>query len=66
VGDASAGDAVLARFSDPAPTVRAQAVGTLVELRDPRARAEIESLRKKENDSAVQQALEAALARLAR
>ena len=66
VGDSSSGDAVLARLSDPAPVVRAQAVGTLVELRDPRARTELESLRKREVDSAVQQALEAALARLAR
>ena len=66
VGDSSSGDAVLARLSDPAPVVRAQAVGTLVELRDPRARTELESLRKKELDSSVQQALEAALARLAR
>jgi hypothetical protein len=46
--------------------VRAQAVETLVELRDPRARAELESLRKRELDSSVQQVLEAALARLAR
>jgi HEAT repeat protein len=66
VGDSSSGDAVLARLSDPAPVVRAQAVGTLVELRDPRARTEIESLKKRELDSAVQQAIEAALTRLAR
>jgi HEAT repeat protein len=46
--------------------VRAQAVGTLVELRDPRARTELENLRKRELDSSVQQALAAALARLAR
>jgi HEAT repeat protein len=66
VGDSSAADAVLARLSDPAPVVRAQAAGTLVELRDPRARTELESLRKKEMDASVQQALEAALTRLAR
>jgi HEAT repeat protein len=66
VGDSSSGNAVLARLSDPAPVVRAQAVGTLVELRDPRARTELESLRKRELDSSVQQALEAALARLER
>jgi HEAT repeat protein len=66
VGDSSSGDAVLARLSDPAPVVRAQAVGTLVELRDPRARTEVESLKKRELDSAVQQAIEAALTRLAR
>jgi HEAT repeat protein len=66
VGDSSSGDAVLARLSDPAPVVRAQAAGTLVELRDPRARTELESLRKRELDSSVQQALTAALARLAR
>ena len=66
VGDSSSGDAVGARLSDPAPVVRAQAVGTLVELRDPRARTELESLRKKELDSSVQQALAAALARLER
>ena len=66
VGDSSSGDAVLARLSDPAPMVRAQAVGTLVELRDPRARTELENLRKRELDSSVQQALAAALARLAR
>ena len=66
VGDSSSGDAVLARLSDPAPMVRVQAVGALVELRDPRARAELESLRKRELDSSVQQALAAGLARLAR
>ena len=66
VGDSSSGDAVLARLSDPAPMVRVQAVGALVELRDPRARTELESLRKRELDSSVQQAIEAALARLAR
>jgi HEAT repeat protein len=66
VGDSSSGDAVLTRLSDPVPVVRAQAVRTLVEIRDPRARPELESLRKKELDAAVQQALEAALARLAR
>jgi HEAT repeat protein len=65
VGDASSGDAVLARLSDPAPMVRAQAVGALVEIRDPRARTELESLRKREIDASVQQALETALARLA-
>jgi len=65
MGDSSSGDAVLARLSDPAPVVRAQAVGTLVELRDPRARAEVERLKKRELDSAVQQAIEAALTRLA-
>jgi HEAT repeat protein len=66
LGDSTSADAVLARLSDPAPMVRAQAVGTLVELRDPRARAELENLRKRELDSSVQQALAAALARLAR
>jgi HEAT repeat protein len=66
VGDSSSRDAVLARLSDPAAMVRVQAVGTLVELRDPRARTELESLRKRELDSSVQQALEAALARLPR
>ena len=66
VGDSSAADAVLARFSDPAPVVRAQAAQTLVELRDPRARTELENLRKRELDSSVQQAIEAALARLPR
>lgn len=66
VGDSSAADAVLARLSDPAPAVRAQAARTLVELRDPRARTEIESLRRTEMDALVQQALEAALTRLAR
>jgi HEAT repeat protein len=66
LGDSSSADAVLARLSDPAPMVRAQAVGTLVELRDPRARTELENLRKRELDSSVQQALAAALARLAR
>ena len=66
VGDSSAADAVLARLSDSAPIVRAQAVGTLVELRDPRARTELESLRKRELDSSVQQAIEAGLARLPR
>jgi HEAT repeat protein len=66
VGDSSTRDAVLAKLSDPAPMVRAEAVGALVELRDPRARAELESLRKRELDSSVQQALEAALARLPR
>jgi HEAT repeat protein len=66
VGDASSRDAVLARLSDPAPIVRAQAVGTLVELRDPRARTELENLRKREVDASVQQAVAAALARLAR
>jgi HEAT repeat protein len=66
VGDSSAADAVLARLSDPASVVRAQAVGTLVELRDPRARTELENLRKRELDSSVQQAIEAALARLPR
>jgi HEAT repeat protein len=66
VGDSSSGDAVLARLSDPAPVVRAQAVGVLVELRDPRARTELENLRKREIDGSVQQAIEAALARLAR
>ena len=64
--DADAPDAVLARLADPAPMVRVQAVGTLVELRDPRARTELENLRKRELDSSVQQALAAALARLAR
>lgn len=66
VGDSSSGDAVLGRLSDPAPIVRAQAVGTLVELRDPRARTELESLRKRELDSSVQQAIGAGLVRLAR
>jgi HEAT repeat protein len=66
VGDSSSGDAVLARLSDPAPEVRVQAVGALVELREPRARMELENLRKKELDSSVQQAIEAALTRLAR
>jgi len=66
VGDSSAADAVLARLSDSAPIVRAQAVGTLVELRDPRARTELENLRKRELDSSVQQAIEAGLARLPR
>jgi HEAT repeat protein len=66
LGDSSSADAVLARLSDPSPMVRAQAVGTLVELRDPRARTELENLRKRELDSSVQQALAAALARLAR
>jgi HEAT repeat protein len=66
VGDSSSGDAVLARLSDPAPEVRVQAVGALVELREPRARTELENLRKREIDSSVQQALEAALARLPR
>ncbi len=65
-GDSSTGDAVLGRLSDPAPIVRAQAVAALVELRDPRARTELESLRRKELDPSVQQALEAALARLPR
>jgi HEAT repeat protein len=66
VGDSSSGDAVLARLSDPSPMVRVQAVGTLVELGDPRARTELESLRRRELDSSVQQALAAGLARLAR
>jgi HEAT repeat protein len=66
VGDSSSGDAVVARLSDPVPIVRAQAVGALVELRDPRARTELENLRRRELDSSVQQVLEAALARLPR
>ena len=66
VGDSSSGDAVLARLNDPAPMVRVQAVGALVELRDPRARTELESLRKRELDASVQQAIEAALARVSR
>jgi HEAT repeat protein len=66
LGDSSSGDAVLARLSDPVPLVRAHAVTTLVELRDPRARTELENLRKKELDTSVQQAIEAGLVRLAR
>jgi HEAT repeat protein len=66
MGDSSSGDAVLARLNDPAAMVRVQAVGALVELRDPRARTELESLRKRELDASVQQAIEAALPRVPR
>lgn len=63
-GDRSAADAVLARLADQVPAVRIQAVDALVALGHPRARAELENLRRAELDSQVQQAITAALARL--
>ena len=63
--DRSVVDKVLARLSDRATDVRAQAVRTLADLGDPRARPPLEALRKTELEADVQLALEAALARLA-
>jgi HEAT repeat protein len=66
IGDKSVGDAVLVRLGDPVSRVRAQAVTTLAELGYLRARSEIESLRKVDEDPEVQRAIEAALPRLPR
>lgn len=65
IGERNVGDAVLSRLSDEVPGVRVQAVMALVRLGDPRARVELERLRKRELDTEVQQVLEAALERLA-
>lgn len=65
-GDRSVVLPVLARLADPMSKVRAQAVATLAELGDPRARPPLETLREKELSPEVQQVLEKALARLPR
>ncbi len=64
VGDRSVVDPVVARLSDKVPEVRVQAVDTLAALGDPRVRPELETLRDKEGDARVQEALEKALTRL--
>lgn len=63
-GNASVADEVVARLSDPVAGVRIAAIGALADLGHTRARPALESLRKHEIDSAVQQAIEAALERL--
>lgn len=55
---------VAARLTDGHPRVRAQAVTTLAILGDVGVRPRLERLRQTETDSAVQEALEEALARL--
>lgn len=64
-GDKSAVDAVLQTLSDPQSKVRAQAITTLGELGERRARQPIEALVDEDPDPAVQRAAEIALARLA-
>ncbi len=64
IGDRGVVDPVLARLSDKAPDVRAQAVAALADLGDPRVRPQLEALQQTETDSRVQQALEEALAKL--
>lgn len=65
-GDRTVADAVLARLGDRVPKVRAEAAMALAELGDPRARSELENLRKIDPEPEVQLALDAALARLPR
>jgi len=65
IGDRRAVDPAIARLVDEVPAVRAQAVLSLAELGDPRVRPRLEALRRTEADPQVQQALEAALTKLA-
>lgn len=63
-GEQSAAPAMVIRLSDPEPAVRVAAVRALVEFQHPETRAILENHRRRESDSSVQQAIEAALTRL--
>jgi HEAT repeat protein len=63
--DRSVVDRVVARLSDQAVTVRAQAIRTLAELGDPRVRPQLEALRHTDPEPAIQNELDRALSRLA-
>jgi len=65
LGDPQVVDPVLARLADQVPAVRAQAALTLAELGGPEVRPRLEALLQTEADPRVQQALEAALTKLA-
>ena len=65
IGDRRVVNRVIARLADDVPEVRAQAVLTLAELGDRGIRPRLEALRRTETDPQVQQALEAALNKLA-
>ncbi len=65
IGDRRAVNLAIARLADEVPAVRAEAVLALAELGGPQIRPPLEALRRTEPDPQVQQALEAALAKLA-
>jgi HEAT repeat protein len=64
IGDRAVVDPVLARLDDKLPAVRVQAIATLAALGDARVRPYLESLRERDTDPSVQDALDKALAQL--